>query len=214
MRSGYERRSAVAAVGAHLPRFQVGSRIVLELTEVPHQRVVELARPRSGAALGFVLATFGTEALPRIGASACANGTFLLGAGPGLWLLIASAGGASQFPDANVEEAFDIAVDTTDAWTQFAIVGSAARDLLAKGCALDLHPRVFREGCCAVTRFAQLRCVLHHSGVGYRLLVGRSYAVSLAEWLIEAGAEFGLELGVKSPMTAVSNHMHPYTHSS
>jgi len=214
MRSSDQRRSAVAAVGAHLPRFQVGSRIVLELTEVPHRRVVELARPRSEAALGIVLATFASEALPRIGASACVNGTLLLGVGPGLWLLIVSAGGAPQLPDANVEEAFDIAVDTTDAWTQFAIVGSAARDLLAKGCALDLNPSVFREGCCAVTRFAQLRCVLHHSGVGYRLLVGRSYAVSLAEWLTEAGAEFGLELGVEAPMAAVSNDIHPYTHSS
>ena len=61
-------------------------------------------------------------------------------------------------------------------------------------------------------RFAQLRCVLHHAGAGYRLLVGRSYAASLAEWLVEAAAEFGLE--VKVPAEAPSREMRPYTHST
>ena len=119
---------------------------------------------------------------------------------------------ASEFPGARLEAAFEVAVETGDAWTQFAISGSASRDLLAKGCALDLHPSAFREGGCAVTRFAQLRCVLHHVGVGYRLLVGRSHAASLAEWLVEAAAEFGLE--VKVPAEAPSREMHPYTHST
>jgi sarcosine oxidase gamma subunit len=38
--------------------------------------------------------------------------------------------------------------------------------------------------------------VLHRAGDAYRLLIGRSYAVSLAEWLIEAAAEFGLGMKV------------------
>ena len=113
-----------------------------------------------------------------------------------------------------LEAAFEVAVETGDAWTQFAISGSASRDLLAKGCALDLHPSAFREGGCAVTRFAQFRCVLHHVGVGYRLLVGRSHAASLAEWLIEAAAEFAPGLEVKVPAEAPSRESQPYTHST
>jgi len=210
MHSGTQLRSALAA--AHLPRFRAGSRIVLDLSEIAHRRIVELARPQIGAALDTVRAAFRAEQLPAIGASAAASGCFLLGIGPGRWLLIASDGAPDEFPGANLEAAFEVAVETGDAWTQFAISGSAARDLLAKGCALDLHPGAFPEGGCAVTRFAQLRCVLHHAGVGYRLLVGRSHAASLAEWLVEAAAEFGLE--VKVPAEAPSREMHPYTHST
>jgi hypothetical protein len=45
------------------------------------------------------------------------------------------------------------------------------------------------------TRFAQVRCVLFRATNSHRLLVGRSYAVSLAEWLVEAAEEFGLVHG-------------------
>ena len=212
MHSGAQLRSALAA--AHLPRFRDGSRIVLDLSEIAHRRIVQLARPQSGAALDTVRAAFRAQELPSIGASAAASGAFLLGIGPGLWLLIASDGAPAEFPGARLEAAFEVAVETGDAWTQFAISGSASRDLLAKGCALDLHPGAFREGGCAVTRFAQLRCVLHHVGEGYRLLVGRSYAASLAEWLVEAAAEFGSGFEVKVPAEAPSREMHPYTHST
>jgi sarcosine oxidase, subunit gamma len=214
MHSGTQVRSALAAVGTQLPHFHVGSRVVLRVSEIAHRGVLELARSRKGAALDPVLAAFGIEQLPPTGASASASGSLLLGIGPQLWLLIASDGVSPEFAQGKLEVAFDVAVDVADAWTQFAIVGSASRDLLAKGCALDLHPRVFRQGCCAITRFAQLRCVLHHNGVGYRLLVGRSYAVSLAEWLIEAAAEFGLGLEVKPPAEAASNQMHAYAQSA
>jgi sarcosine oxidase subunit gamma len=214
MHSGAQPRSALAAVGIHLPRFRVGSRIVLDVSEIAHQRVVELARPRTGAALDTILAAFRVEALPRIGASATASGSFLLGIGPGLWLLIAADNAPPEFPGAKFEAAFEVVVETGDAWTQFAISGSASRDLLAKGCALDLHPGAFREGGCAVTRFAELRCVLHDVGVGYRLFVGRSYAASLAEWLIEAAAEFDLGLEVKVSAEAPSSEKRPYTQST
>jgi len=211
MRSGTQHRSTLAAVGTPLPHFRVGSRIVLDVSEIAHQRVLELARPRTGAALDAVLATFGIEELPYVGTTAYASGAALLGIGPGLWLLIESDNAPPE--SRGPEVGFEVAVETTDAWTQLAISGSAAADLLAKGCALDLHPRVFRQGCCAVKRFAQLRCVLDRSSIGYRLLVGRSYAVSLAEWLLEAAAEFGLGLDVKSPAEAAINQMHPYTQS-
>jgi sarcosine oxidase subunit gamma len=212
MSRGAQLRSALAAVETHLPRFHVDSRILLDLSEIARQRIVELARPRPGAALEAMLAGFRAEELPRIGASASARGTLLLGIGPTRWLLIASDKGPAGYSGVELEGAFELAVDTTDAWTQLAICGSASRDLLAKGCALDLHPSVFQEGSCAVTRFAHLRCVLHNMGVSYRLLVGRSYAVSLAEWLIEAAAEFRLEL--EPPAEAESYQMHPCTHST
>jgi heterotetrameric sarcosine oxidase gamma subunit len=203
MASGAQMRSGLGAVGNALPRFRDGARLVLELNEIVHRSVTELAQPRAGEALDAALAAFHVDALPRIGASASVGGSSLLGIGPGQWLLIANDETAPGLSGAAPARAFAVAVESGDAWTQFAISGSASRDLLAKGCALDLHPWVFEHGACAVTRFAQLRCVLHRVGAGYRLLAGRSYAVSLAEWLNEAAAEFGLaaeaELSTQRP---------------
>jgi sarcosine oxidase subunit gamma len=192
-----EPRSALGAFGAALPTFRSAARLVLELREVTHSRIVELAEPRAGPPLDAMLGIFQIKRLPNVGEIRSAGRSFLLGTGFGRWLLIAAD--EKVFGNAKnlgyLDEAFEIALEAGDAWTQFAISGSAALDLLAKGCALDLHPRVFSKDVCATTRFAQVRCVLFRATNSHRLLVGRSYAVSLAEWLVEAAEEFGLVHG-------------------
>jgi heterotetrameric sarcosine oxidase gamma subunit len=73
------------------------------------------------------------------------------------------------------------------------IEGSAARDLLAKGIAVDLHPAVF-----AVGRSAQTG--LHHCGIflervaadAYELFVPRTFAASIWEWLMDAALPYGV----------------------
>src|SRR6266851_6562251 len=72
------------------------------------------------------------------------------------------------------------------------ITGKRARDLLEKGCGLDLHPRAFGPGCCAQTLFAKLPVILDQlsAAPAYRLFVRRSSARWLAEWLIDAALEF------------------------
>jgi sarcosine oxidase, subunit gamma len=199
--NGAQPSLVLGSLAAALPSFRVGSGLALELREIAHQRMVELARPRVGMALDAVLGAFRSKGLPYIGETRSGDGSFLLGIGPERWLLIISdEDGRNAL--AQLGESFEIAIEAGDAWMQLAISGSAAVDLLAKGCALDLHPNVFPEGACATTRFAQLRCVLLHAADGYRLFIGRSYAVSLAEWLIEAAQEFRLEMGDKAPTEA------------
>jgi heterotetrameric sarcosine oxidase gamma subunit len=78
------------------------------------------------------------------------------------------------------------------------ISGSAARDLLAAGIALDLHPEVFRVGHSALTG-------LHHTGVflervgddHYEVYVQRTYAEWLWDWLVDAALPFGYEVAVE-----------------
>jgi sarcosine oxidase, subunit gamma len=195
-----------SAFGAVLATFRSAARLVLELREVAHSRIVELAEPRAGPPLDAMLGTFQIQRLPDVGAIRSAGGSFLLGTGFGRWLLIVEEKAADTARTLeHVADAFDIALEAADAWTQFAISGSAALDLLAKGCALDLHPRVFSKDVCATTRFAQARCVLFRAANSHRLLVGRSYAVSLAEWLVEAAEEFGLAMGSKVTEEAPSS---------
>ena len=72
------------------------------------------------------------------------------------------------------------------------VAGARARDLLAKGCGLDLHPRAFGPGQCAQTVFAKLPVILDQLSPAplYRLFVRRSSARWLVQWLIDAADEF------------------------
>lgn len=72
------------------------------------------------------------------------------------------------------------------------IEGPAARELLSKGCGLDLDPQSFPAGRSTRTRFAQLAVIVHclDSTPRFELYVGRSYLAWLTSWLVDAAAEF------------------------
>ena len=74
--------------------------------------------------------------------------------------------------------------------------GEHARDVLAKGCSLDLHPTVFGPGAAAQTMLGLAAVVLiplNDTGTDYRILVRSSFARYLADWLIDAAEEFGVD---------------------
>jgi sarcosine oxidase subunit gamma len=73
------------------------------------------------------------------------------------------------------------------------LTGSRARDVLAKGCSIDLHPRSFGRGSSAQTTLGQAGVVLlalADSGDDYAILVRSSFAGYLADWLADAAVEF------------------------
>ena len=73
------------------------------------------------------------------------------------------------------------------------LTGSRAFDVLAKGCSLDLHPRVFGRGSSAQTTLGQAGVVLlalSDAGDDYAVLVRSSFAGYLADWLLDAALEF------------------------
>jgi sarcosine oxidase subunit gamma len=67
-----------------------------------------------------------------------------------------------------------------------------ARELLSKGCGLDLHPRFFAPDQCARTRFAQIPVVIDclNGPSRFELYVARSHLSYLHSWLVDAAAEF------------------------
>jgi sarcosine oxidase subunit gamma len=75
------------------------------------------------------------------------------------------------------------------------IGGGAARDLLAAGCGLDLHPRVFGPGQCAQTLLARVPVILDQldDAPHFRVLVRRSYARWLVDWMTDAAAGVGAD---------------------
>jgi len=75
------------------------------------------------------------------------------------------------------------------------VAGPRARDLLAKGCPLDLHPRAFGgTGHCAQSHLAKAAITLHQVGdaPAFDLYTRRSFADYLWRWLADAAGEYGL----------------------
>ncbi|NUR39319.1 MAG: sarcosine oxidase subunit gamma [Streptomyces sp.] len=116
--------------------------------------------------------------------------------GPDEWLLVAPPGSAADLESRVREAAGDELVSVIDVSAQrttLLVTGPSARDLLAHGCALDLHPRAFGAGRCAQTTLGRTQVVLVARGeprAGFWVLVRSSFAGYLAEWLLDAATEY------------------------
>lgn len=83
-------------------------------------------------------------------------------------------------------------VDVSANRTTLELRGPHARDILEKGCTLDLHPRSFTTGHCAQTTVARTQVILWQTAdePAYHLLVRNSFAHYLADWLVDAAREY------------------------
>ena len=85
--------------------------------------------------------------------------------GPDEWLLRsvepAPAGGLHARLSSALAGADAAAVDVGSGYTVLEISGAQAREALARGCPLDLHPRVFKTGQCAQSHFSRRRSCSH-----------------------------------------------------
>ncbi len=90
----------------------------------------------------------------------------------------------------------------TDSRTTISVSGKHARDVLKKGCGLDLHPNTFGPGDCAQTAFASTQVLIHQTSetkgtkyATYHISVNRSFAEYVWAWLEDAAQEYGVEYG-------------------
>jgi len=85
-------------------------------------------------------------------------------------------------------------VDASSGQTVIKVSGPGARDVMARGCPLDLHPREFRRGDCAQTHFDHIGITLwldntapdSTSAPWFNIVVRRSFADYLWRLLDEA----------------------------
>lgn len=115
--------------------------------------------------------------------------------GPDEWLVVgppaATADLTSRLRTAIGDEDGAV-VDVSAQRTTVLVSGPRSRDLLAHGCSLDLHPRVFPPGRCAQTTLARAQVVLvarDELKSGFWVLVRSSFAGYLADWLLDAATE-------------------------
>ena len=114
--------------------------------------------------------------------------------GPAEWLVLTAKPDAALWMErlgALFQGSAYRATDMSQALLHVQVEGPQVRDLLAKGCALDLHPSLFPPGRSARTRFASMpvivRCIRHSS---FELIVTLSYADYLMSWIEDSELEF------------------------
>ena len=153
------------------------------------------ARKGQRAALAAaVKAAYGVD-LPEDSRVAAGEKVAFFGTGPGQWVALSET-------LKNETLAADLAVtirglasisDQSDGRVVVRIAGPRARDVLAKGLPIDLHPSVFRTGSAATS-------VINHIGAQiwqvddaptYEIAAFRGFAESFWHWLTDSAAEFG-----------------------
>ncbi|WP_408734419.1 sarcosine oxidase subunit gamma [Paraburkholderia bannensis] len=81
------------------------------------------------------------------------------------------------------------AVDVGSGYTVVELSGTRVREVLARGCPLDLHPSLFKEGQCAQSFFFKASIVLVPTGADrYEIVVRRSFADYFCRILLDAAA--------------------------
>ncbi len=125
------------------------------------------------------------------------HGLAALWLGPDEWLVLTPPGQEAGLAQA-LRDALDgqhVAItDVSGGQTVINIGGDHARDVLAKGCSLDLHPRVFGPGRCAQSLIGKAGAIIRQidDSPSFELIVRRSFAEYLALWLEDAAMEYGL----------------------
>jgi sarcosine oxidase, subunit gamma len=119
----------------------------------------------------------------------------VLGLGPDEWLIL-STPGTQQELLGKLRASLDgdgAVTDVSGQRTTIALAGPRSQELLAKGCALDLHPRAFGRGRCAQTLLGNAQVVLvaaPNAEHDYWILPRSSFARYVADWLLDAAVEY------------------------
>ena len=189
-RFGIERRAMPGRYGAK--KGDAGVRITLR-TDLALASVIAWVGQQK-ALSRRVYEEFGLE-LPGFSRRSNSGPVALVWAGPTTWLAIREGRDIHAFGQELRGKLAGIAsvTDQSDGRIVFRVSGSRVRETLAKGVAIDLHPRAFSTSDAAVTSVA-------HIGVHiwqiddmptYEIAVFRSFAGSFWDWLVESSAEFG-----------------------
>jgi sarcosine oxidase subunit gamma len=113
---------------------------------------------------------------------------------PERWLMVLApqAGGTSATRWQELLDTTGAVVELSAGLAAFFLAGAPAREVLKRGCRLDLDPEVFAPGAAAATQMAQVAVTLVALPGGLLLLTPASTARHLREWLMQAGRAFGI----------------------
>ena len=173
-----------------------GGAIGLTISELTHQGKLNL---RCGADMHKkITKIIGMNSNPANNQVTQAGDWFVVWLGPDEVMLLVEAGAegaiAKQINDA-AGKAHMAVNDVTDALVSIKLKGPAVRQVLAKGCALDLHKDHFTKGECAQTIMAHSGITLICVDEDEFILIGRtSFTDYIVAYLADAALEYGYEV--------------------
>jgi sarcosine oxidase subunit gamma len=188
---GLAAKAAADAAGADVVMGERPHRCQINLRgNADHHRLTEALHSVTGLRLPSEANSFSTE-----GALAC------LWLGPDEWLILGPGGGERDIAArlrAALGDIHAAVTDVSEARTAIAVAGPRARELLAKGTCIDLHPRVFGPGRCVQTGFAGANIILRQTDEvpSFELLVLNSFAEHLWLWLEGGAREYRVAVSV------------------
>lgn len=189
-------RSPLAHAADRLAAATRSSQGAVRLAELPFLTQVNVRLDGKSPVADAVGLALGLQLPPQPDTVVRAGGLTVLWLGPDEWLVVGPPGTARDLEGRIRAAAGDEPVSVTDVSAQrttVLVAGPRARDLLAHGCPLDLHPRAFGPGRCAQTTLARTQVVLvarDETRAGFWVLVRSSFAGYLADWLLDAAVEY------------------------
>ena len=122
----------------------------------------------------------------------------MLWLGPDEWLILASAKEIAALKSAldtalaGIHSAVNV---ISGGQVAMGLAGNHVRQLLAKGCTIDFHPRQFVSGMCVQSGLARTNVLIAAPDDDvFMLIVRRSFADYLLRWLSDAAGEYGIRV--------------------
>lgn len=190
------RRSPLAHLDERMRDARVTGDRGVTLTEWPYLTMVNLRVDPASEAAARIEKTLGAALPAACGDTATAGPHTVTWLGPDEWLIV-SQDEVTALETESREALGDgpgSVVDVSANRTTLELSGPAARQVLEKGCPLDLHPRSFGPGRAVSTTVGPVAVLLWQvdDAPTYRLFPRSSFADYLARWLIDAMSEYRL----------------------
>ncbi len=177
----------------HLAARPAHTAVGVALSEARFTGKINLRGKAEPAFLDAVRGALGCAPAVAACTSASAADRTILWIGPDEWLVVVPPGAEAETVTA-LETALaghHAAVnDVTESLHTIRLSGPDSRLVLAKGCTLDLHARVFGPGQCTRTLIAKAAVLVHQldDTPSFDLYIDRSFAEYLWRWLEDAAS--------------------------
>jgi sarcosine oxidase subunit gamma len=193
--AGVWQESPLVGVDGLLKKHQATSSKAFRMTERPFLELVNVrGDTRDAAFVRAVETVIGCRPPEKPNTTAQGNGYDMLWLGPDEWLVrSATAHDAAQTAPlqakliAAFKGVFASAVDIGSGYTVLEISGTRTREVLSRGCPLDLHPKLFGKGQCAQSHYFKSSLTLLPIGDdSFELVVRRSFADYFVKMMLDA----------------------------
>ncbi|HWA50338.1 MAG TPA: sarcosine oxidase subunit gamma family protein [Dongiaceae bacterium] len=199
----YQRRTPLAHLGL-VGRAATAGKVTsgVTMSEIGHRAIINIRGTASDPAFAAAVKSATGVDLPAKSNTATSNGDRqILWLGPNEWWVTAKDGEAEHLLEA-LRNAFGgqhaTACDVSESRAIIVVKGAKARDLLARGVSLDLHPKVFTPGQCAQTGLSRCNVLLHltDDSPRFEIYVLKSFSDYLWRWLEQVAVDF--DLGIEA----------------